>query len=84
MDEAKDGVIYFSLGSNIPDGKLPEHFERAFVDAFSKLKQRVLWKVRSESITGLSPNVKLLKWAPQQDILGEAHIIYMHVYHTQK
>ena len=27
-------------------------------------------QVKAESITGLSSNVKLLKWAPQQEILG--------------
>lgn len=77
MDEAKEGVIYFSLGSNIPDGQLPEHIRDAFVTAFSKLKQHVLWKIKVDSIPGLSSNVKLLQWAPQQDILG--NYFFMHV-----
>lgn len=75
MDEAKEGVIFFSLGSNIPDGKLPEHIKDAFVTAFSKLKQRVLWKIKTDSIPEISSNVKLLKWAPQQDILAHPNCV---------
>lgn len=75
MDEAKEGVIYFSLGSNIPDGKMPEHVRNAFVTAFSKVKQRVLWKIKVDSIPGLSNNVKLLQWAPQQDILAHPNLV---------
>lgn len=77
MDEAKEGVIYFSFGSNIPDGNLPEHIRHAFVTAFSKLKQHVLWKIKVDSIPGLSSNVKLLKWAPQQDILGKCFLTHI-------
>jgi glucuronosyltransferase len=43
----------------------------AFLEAFSKLKQRVLWKWETESLPGQPSNVKLGKWLPQSDILGE-------------
>ena len=49
---------------------MPEHVKSAFVKAFGKRKQRVLWKVKSEINDGLPSNVKILTWAPQQDILG--------------
>ena len=44
---------------------------KAFLESFSKLKQRVLWKWETDSLPGQPSNVKLGKWLPQSDILGE-------------
>ena len=41
-----------------------------FISAFSKLRQRVLWKLGGEKRNDLPPNVKVAPWCPQQDILG--------------
>ena len=53
---------------------MPENIRQAFVSAFSKLKQRVLWKYETETMDNLPPNVKLSKWLPQQDVLGHPKI----------
>jgi glucuronosyltransferase len=68
---AKDGAIYFSLGSVVKGTTLPEDTRKIFLNVFSRLKQRVLWKWETDSMPDLPPNVKLGKWLPQQDILGE-------------
>ena len=71
MNDAKDGVIYFSLGSNLQmsDMATDNKFE-AFLSVFKDLKQRVLWKWEKDF--PLKPdNVKISKWFPQQDILGK-------------
>jgi UDP:flavonoid glycosyltransferase YjiC (YdhE family) len=70
LDEAEYGVIYFSLGSNVRSDRMPQEKRRAFLDAFSELPQRILWKWESDTLPGQPPNVKLGKWLPQQDILG--------------
>jgi glucuronosyltransferase len=70
LDEADYGVIYFSLGSNVRSDHMAEEKRRAFIDAFSELPQRILWKWESDSLPGQPHNVKLGKWLPQQDILG--------------
>jgi hypothetical protein len=36
------------------------------VEAFSRLKQRVIWKWETESMEGKPDNVFLSKWLPQQ------------------
>jgi glucuronosyltransferase len=72
LDEASDGVIYFSLGSNLKSSEMPEDKKQAFLEAFSKLKQRVLWKWETDSLPGQPSNVKLGKWLPQSDILGNS------------
>ena len=51
------------------------------IKVFGSLKQRVLWKWDQESMPDLPSNVKLSKWLPQQDILGnEYEYMYMHIY----
>jgi glucuronosyltransferase len=70
-------VIYFSLGSNTRSDHLPEQKRLAFLEAFSELPQKVLWKWESDVLPGQPSNVKLGKWLPQQDILGESVEYYL-------
>ena len=49
---------------------MPPQYRQAFVEAFSRLPQRVLWKYEGE-LEGLSDNVKTSSWLPQQDVLGK-------------
>lgn len=70
MDGAEYGVIFFSLGTFVPDHHMPYDYFEKFIKAFAKLKQRVLWRTKAEYIAGLPDNVKTTNWAPQQDILG--------------
>ncbi|PSN40297.1 UDP-glucuronosyltransferase [Blattella germanica] len=71
IDEAPDGVIYFSLGTLLKSSNMPESKIQSFLKAFSKLKQRVLWKWETDSLPGQPNNVKLGKWLPQSDILDD-------------
>jgi glucuronosyltransferase len=71
LDEAPNGVIYFSMGSVLQGSEMPDSMRNAFVEAFSKLEQSVLWKWETDSLPGKPSNVKLGKWLPQSDILGE-------------
>lgn len=71
LDKAKEGVVYFSLGSNLKSKELPEEKRNAILKSFSKLKEKVLWKFEDDILPGQPPNVKIEKWLPQQDILGK-------------
>lgn len=53
---------------------MPESYRKLFLSAFSKLKQRVIWKWETEQMDDLPSNVKLSKWLPQQDVLGHKNI----------
>lgn len=70
LDSAKDGVVYFSLGSNVRSEAMPEAKRRVFIEAFKQIKQKVLWKWESDVLPGKPDNVKIGKWLPQTDILG--------------
>jgi glucuronosyltransferase len=59
------------MGSVLQGSQMPESMSNAFLEAFSKLKQRILWKWETDSLPGQLSNVKLGKWLPQSDILGE-------------
>ncbi|CAK1545461.1 unnamed protein product [Leptosia nina] len=74
MDEAKDGVIYFSLGTMLRSSALPEAKKRELLTAFSKLKQTVVWK-HETPMSNVPKNVHVLQWAPQQSILAHPNTI---------
>lgn len=71
MDEAKEGVVYFSLGTVVPAHLLPTEMLQIFAKVFGRLKQKVLWKIELDTLPGLPSNVRLEKWVPQPGVLGE-------------
>lgn len=70
----EDGFIFFSLGSAVTPSDMPEEYRKTLVQVFGSLKQRVLWKWNKDSMDDLPPNVRLGKWLPQQDILGDPRL----------
>ncbi|KAL4713023.1 hypothetical protein ACJJTC_014657 [Scirpophaga incertulas] len=73
MDEARDGVIYFSMGSNLKSMDMSDNMKRSILKTFSELKQTVLWKFEG-NLSDVPANVHLMKWAPQQSILAHPNI----------
>ena len=71
LNEAEHGVIYFSMGSMIRAETLPSDKTDAFLQAFSELPQRVLWKWEADTLPGQPENVRIAKWLPQFDILSK-------------
>ncbi|GBP42154.1 Ecdysteroid UDP-glucosyltransferase [Eumeta japonica] len=74
MDDARNGVIYFSMGSNLKSKDLPDKMKRDFLETFGQLNQTVIWKFE-DALSGLPKNVHILKWAPQQSILAHPNCI---------
>lgn len=74
LDDAEHGAIYFSLGSQVQSKDMPIEKLRIFLNVFSQLKQRVLWKFENDSITNLPSNVMIKKWMPQSDILAHPNV----------
>jgi hypothetical protein len=73
------GAVYVSLGTVCTIGA--EEF-RELASALSNLPRRVVWKVGRDDLPtgldlgslGLGRNVKVVQWAPQNDLLGSGHI----------
>ncbi|XP_017784819.1 PREDICTED: UDP-glucuronosyltransferase 2B2-like [Nicrophorus vespilloides] len=74
LDEAKEGVIYFSLGSNVKSKDIPEETRTIILKTFAKLPYKILWKFEAEKLPGKPDNVKIVKWLPQQDVLRHKNI----------
>ncbi|XP_036331653.1 UDP-glycosyltransferase UGT5-like [Rhagoletis pomonella] len=74
LDEAKDGAIFFSLGTQVESKDMPLEKFQIFLDVFRQLKQRVLWKFENDSIPNLPANVLIKKWLPQNDILAHPNV----------
>uniref|UniRef100_A0A6P7GYX7 UDP-glucuronosyltransferase 2B9-like n=1 Tax=Diabrotica virgifera virgifera TaxID=50390 RepID=A0A6P7GYX7_DIAVI len=73
MDKAKEGVVYFSLGTNVDPTKMAPEILRAIVNALGKLKQKVLWKYDGD-VPNLPKNIQLGKWFPQTDLLAHPNL----------
>ncbi|VVC96889.1 unnamed protein product [Leptidea sinapis] len=69
MSNAKEGVIYFSMGTNLKSKYMPAQLKQDLLKMFSQLKYSVIWKFEEE-IPNTPSNVLITQWAPQQSILA--------------
>ncbi|XP_020621501.1 UDP-glucuronosyltransferase 2B10-like [Orbicella faveolata] len=63
------GIILFSLGT-LGDEVLQKHQVEMLAEAFGRLEQRIIWRLNGHVPKGLPPNVKVLPWIPQNDLLA--------------
>lgn len=75
LNQSTDGVIVFSMGSLIQGSKMPQKQRDAFLTAFGRLKQNVLWKFEDDSMTNVPPNVRIMKWLPQSDVIAHPNVV---------
>uniref|UniRef100_A0A182W6E0 Uncharacterized protein n=1 Tax=Anopheles minimus TaxID=112268 RepID=A0A182W6E0_9DIPT len=77
MDEARRGVIYFSLGAYMQSAVMPVEKRNAILRVFGTLEQRVVWKFEDDSLLQkeIPPNVMITRWAPQNDILAHPNTV---------
>ncbi|XP_018563300.1 UDP-glucuronosyltransferase 2B33-like [Anoplophora glabripennis] len=74
LDNATEGVLFFSMGSVLKSTDCPEEKLKIIIKVFSKLKQKVLWKYEDD-LPEKPENVKIVSWLPQQDVLGHPNVI---------
>lgn len=75
LDEAANGAILLSLGSNIKGKSVKPELVESMFKVLSGLKQRVIWKWEDlDKTPGTSPNILYKKWLPQDDILAHPKI----------
>lgn len=74
LDSASDGAILFSMGSIIQAVQWEAEKREAFVKAFGKLKQKVLWKYENKTLPHKPQNVMIGSWIPQRDILAHPNV----------
>lgn len=60
--------MVFSLGSMVSE--IPEKKAMEIADALGKIPQTVLWRYTGSRPSNLAKNTILVKWLPQNDLLG--------------
>lgn len=72
FNASKEGVILFSLGTNLRSEYMPISKQKLFIDAFRQLPDyNFLWKFeRNITADELPKNVQIRSWIPQADILA--------------
>ncbi|XP_077289499.1 UDP-glycosyltransferase UGT5-like [Arctopsyche grandis] len=73
LDSAKEGVVYFSMGSNLKSSQMSPELKAIILKALGNLKQTVLWKYE-EDLPGKPKNVVIRKWMPQTGILAHPNV----------
>lgn len=76
MDKSTEGIVYFSLGSNILSKNLPPEAISALLKSFAKLPYTVLWKFEDDNLPNKPDNLHISKWYPQKAILGKWNVKY--------
>ncbi|XP_051854346.1 UDP-glucuronosyltransferase 1A5-like isoform X1 [Antechinus flavipes] len=62
------GIVVFSLGSMVSEIPMAKAMEIA--EALGTIPQTVLWRYTGTPPSNLAKNTKLVKWLPQNDLLG--------------
>ncbi|KAG7213732.1 hypothetical protein KM043_002966 [Ampulex compressa] len=74
IDEARQGVLYFNLGSMIKASSMPEEKLVQILRVLGSLPMRVIWKWEAENLPHKPDNVLIRKWLPQFDILSHPNV----------
>ena len=75
INSSQQDVIYFSMGSNIKSEHFPAAIRNLFLETFSSLPFKILWKFENPSLmTNRPTNVFISKWFPQPDILAHPRV----------
>ncbi|XP_069768011.1 UDP-glucuronosyltransferase 2C1-like isoform X2 [Narcine bancroftii] len=68
QSSGEHGLIVMSLGSII--NSLPMQITMEIAEAFAQVPQKVIWKYNGVAPPHLGNNTLLVKWIPQNDLLG--------------
>ncbi|XP_018561529.1 UDP-glucuronosyltransferase 2B15-like [Anoplophora glabripennis] len=73
LDEAVEGCIYVSLGTNVNSSELNQQLLKNIKDALGEIPYKVLWKFE-EDVGDMPKNIETAKWMPQQKILNHPNV----------
>lgn len=72
---AKDGIVYFCMGSNISPKQMQPEKRTAIIKALSSIKEKVIWKWDHESAQQVDQTkFYTSNWLPQNEILAHKNV----------
>ncbi|XP_050316492.1 UDP-glucosyltransferase 2-like [Bactrocera neohumeralis] len=74
IKDAKQGAIYFSLGSNVKSKNLSKDRLETIMRVFASLPYNILWKFEAIELPNKPPNVYINKWFAQSDVLAQPNV----------
>ncbi|KAK2577353.1 hypothetical protein KPH14_003473 [Odynerus spinipes] len=74
LDDAKEGVLYFSLGSMIKATSMPPAKLQTIFNVLRSIPRKVIWKWEADDLSGKPDNVFISRWLPQFDILHHPNV----------
>ncbi|KAF5269281.1 hypothetical protein FQR65_LT02582 [Abscondita terminalis] len=74
LDEATNGFIYFSLGTNVKSKDLPLEKQKIILETLAEVPFLVLWKFELDDFPNKPENVITYKWFSQENVLKHPNI----------
>ncbi len=78
MNKGVNGTVIVSFGSFMRSASIPPDIVQNFMDAFRQFADyHFVFKVDADTVAAeIAPNVDLVSWLPQSDLLGEL-VLYL-------
>ncbi|XP_035729103.1 UDP-glucuronosyltransferase 2B1-like [Vespa mandarinia] len=73
VDNASNGFIYVSFGTNVHPSMFSDKLKNIFFDTLSNLSVKVVWKF-TEDFPEIPNNMHVAGWFPQQEILAHPNL----------
>ncbi|KAK4872327.1 hypothetical protein RN001_014356 [Aquatica leii] len=74
LDNAQEGFIYFSLGSNVNSKDIPQKTINVILNTFKELPYTILWKYELDDLPNKPNNVIISKWVSQTEVLKHKNL----------
>ncbi|XP_076655535.1 UDP-glycosyltransferase UGT5-like isoform X2 [Halictus rubicundus] len=74
LDEAREGVLYFNLGSMVKTATMPEDKLTVMLNVLASFPRKVILKWETDELPMKLDNVLVKKWLPQFDILNHPNV----------
>ncbi|XP_066146784.1 uncharacterized protein [Euwallacea fornicatus] len=74
LNNAVNGVVYFSLGSSFKSVYLSNDTIQTLQRVFANIPYKVVWKWEADELVGKPENVLIVKWVPQISLLEHPNV----------
>ncbi|XP_050679562.1 UDP-glycosyltransferase UGT5-like isoform X2 [Leptidea sinapis] len=75
MNKSTNGVILFSMGTQLTTGGMPSELTNELLKAFGDLPYTVLWRFDDDQLKDIPDNIIVQSWIPQLSILAHPNCV---------